>query len=189
MMSISDTNAIPRIVHICASDIGFFLPQISRSGLAGCAPSLGAVFHGLRADLGVGVHLEEHFFHCGQRQAEDQQQRGHFQGTVLGTALRPRVLRVIADIAEAAPAGADPSGKEYYYADLGVTWLKGWDETTPEVTDYTPFQLRSDEEAEEKPIPAVCAAAFLAEHGVALGTYLTAWCRLSSTSTARGKSP
>ena len=61
------------------------------------------------------------------------------------------------------------AAKEFYYADPAVTWLEGWDETMLQETDFTPMLLRSDEEAEEKQIPAVCGTGFLEEHGIALG--------------------
>ena len=61
------------------------------------------------------------------------------------------------------------AAKEFYYADPAVTWLEGWDETMLKETDYTPILLRKPDEAEEKSIPAVCGAAFLEEHGLALG--------------------
>ena len=61
------------------------------------------------------------------------------------------------------------AAKEFYYAEPAVTWLDGWDETMLAEPDYTPLRLRSPLPAEEKSVPAVCSAAFLEEHGFALG--------------------
>lgn len=61
------------------------------------------------------------------------------------------------------------AAREFYYADPAVTWLEGWDESMLKETGFTPILLRDIEEVEEKCIPAVCGAAFLEDHGLALG--------------------
>ena len=61
------------------------------------------------------------------------------------------------------------AAKEFYYGEPSVTWLDGWDENMLAETAVTPLLLRSSSEPEEAAVPAVCSAAFLEEHGIALG--------------------
>ena len=61
------------------------------------------------------------------------------------------------------------AAKEFYYADPVVTWLEGWDESMLADTELSPLLFRDKDLTEEKEIPAVCGAAFLEEHGFALG--------------------
>lgn len=61
------------------------------------------------------------------------------------------------------------AAKEFYNADLTITWLDGWDETVLLQSDFTPLRKRSDKFAESKHIPIVCSTTFLEEHDMVLG--------------------
>ena len=65
------------------------------------------------------------------------------------------------------------AAKEFYYTDPSVTWLEGWDETFLTADGFTPLRNRIMGQADETLIPAVCSAAFLEGHGMALGDTLS----------------
>lgn len=61
------------------------------------------------------------------------------------------------------------AAKEFYYTDVSVTWLEGWDETALTDPDFMPLRNRLLEIAIAKPIPAVCSTAFLEFRDMVLG--------------------
>ena len=91
------------------------------------------------------------------------------QGFSMGAYGREHRLEWIAAQPEFVALNSLSAAKEFYYSDIAITWLDGWNESALSDPDFTPLRKRSDKIAEEKIIPVVCSSVFLEDHDMVLG--------------------